>query len=319
MTHYLKIRLLSLFRLLKELPFIGQAVCLAGALGAGYALFRLNIELQVKPFITLAAVQLALSYMVATPSEKETVLLLTLRIPLWKIRLLRIAAAAIPFFLINPVIAGGSTCFSLLLAPAKNHKWATHRVFRLPVPFLKSAYRWAATFRREGIAAIAVGVILSILSCIHGNLNLGYVSAVIMICVPCFFSAYRDEPLTFLRVYPTTKRLLMCKITDNLVNSSRLLLLALPAALFWLWCGEWRFAALLPMLIAANLLIEVPRYLCYPMLPLALILLFAMAIVVAAVAAHLPLWAMAALFLALLLLLYLIAYFNLDSVLYGNR
>ena len=319
MTHYLKIRSLSLFRLLKELPFIGQAICLVGVLVVGYVLFKLNIELQMKPFIVLAAVQFALSYMAATPTEKETVLLLTLRIPLWKVRLLRIVAVSIPFFLINPIMAVGSTCFSLLLSLTKNHKRATLRVFRLPMPFRKPAYRWVATFRREGIAAIAIGFILSMLSCVHGNLNLGYVSAAIIICAPCFFSTYRDEPLPFLRAYPTTKRLLMCKITDNVVNSLRLLLLTLPAALFWLWCGEWRFTALLPAFMAANLLIEAPRYLCYPMLLLALILLFALAIVVAVIAAHLSLWAMVVFFLALLLLLYLIAYFNLDSVIYGNR
>ena len=320
MKDYLQLKWLSLYRLFKDIPFVGKAVLLIAAAFLGYALYSLKVDFQVKPIIVLAALQFAVCYLIAPPPAKETTLLLTLRIPLWKIRMLRIAAASTPFFLINPLIAVAGTLLSLLLAPAKNHKWEARRApITRPVPFSKSSYRWIAAFRRGVLPIVAVGLAMSVISCIYGNLNMSYAATIVIVCLPCFFSTYREEPLSFLRAYLNTKQLLLRKIKENLYNSFILLILTLPAALFWASKGEWGLLLALPAFAVGNLLIEWLFYLCYPMFLLAIILSVGLAITLSIIAAHLPMLMVAAVFLIILLFVCLIAYYNLKSVLYEQH
>lgn len=321
MREYLKIRALSLGRLFRDFPFIMQLVIAGLVIFVAYVLLSLQLEITFRSFTGLAIIQLLLSFLVITPSPKEEILLLTLKIPLRQVKAIKILLLAIPFLLINPLIALGATCCSLLFLLDNSRK--TRISFKhivIPTPFCKSSYRWVSTFRKGGICLIAIVLFLQIMSVVHLNPNLAKVSVFLLTCLPAFFTVFGvTDPKDFLYCFKNARWLIFTKLKENLLNTAFLVLLSLPITLFYLLRGEYSFVLVLSGSIFLNLIMELTYYMLYPSAFIALIVFGLLFISLITIIVQLPLWTSILIMLILFCIAYFIAYSNIKSLLYEHH
>lgn len=320
MKEYIRIRILSTIRLFRDFPFPIQLLIIAAGLLAIYALWSVNVELSVKSFLILIAVQLLISYLKAAPSTKEKVLLHDAKIPLWKVKTFRTLLIAIPFILISPVMGSAGTIAGIgLVMIINDQKGFSFGQIVIPTLFCKTSYRWIMAFRKGSIWIICIFLFLQLMAVLHNNMNLAKISVLLLTCIPCLFMMYTTpEPREFLYVYRNARSLLFIKTSENLINTSVLLLFSLPLTIYLVIVGEVSVLLIIASAVYINLMMEYIFYIFYPSVLLSLIMLGLVLITLITIAIQLPLWAAVIILTASALIACFIAYSTIKYTLHEH-
>lgn len=315
-TPYLKIKLLSSYRIFKEFPLPIQLLLLPALVLIGYVLSIQTIAPTVTNYLYCLGAFLVTGKWLCSIRIYESILIKSLGIPLRGLLVVKCTLLGIPFILLDGLIGGlvivsGSFILYVLSTINKSFK------FTLPSFYMTESYQWLSSWRAEGVWGYLLGVFFTCMGLYSGNKNLIYFSLLWTSCLSCFFIYYRViDPLQFLRVYKNPTLLIKRKTVELLVNTSLslavsvvLLLLFLPIKAFpivWVAGG-----------ILGNCLLLYTYYCCYPSMVKAIIVLCSVLIVLTAICVENPLYGLAATIL-LLPTLYFIAHRNLKSILYVN-
>lgn len=313
---YLKIKLLSSYRIFKEFPLPIRLLLLPALVLIGYVLSIQTIAPTVTNYLYCLGAFLVIGKWLCSIHMHENILIKSLGIPLRGILVVKCTLLGIPFVLLDGLIGGvvivsGSFILYMLSAVNKSFK------FTLPSFYMTESYQWLSSWRAEGIWGYLLGVFLTCMGLYSGNGNLINFSLLWISCLSCFFIYYKViDPLQFLTIYKNPSFLIKKKTVELLVNTSLslsvsvvLLLLFLPIKAFpilWVVGG-----------VLGNCLLLYTYYCCYPSMVKAIIVLCSALIVLTAIGIENPLYGLAATIL-LLPTLYFIAHRNLKSILYVN-
>lgn len=263
LTIYIKLRLLSSYRIFSELPLLIRLLAAGLLFVFGYALVLSDLTCTISHYLYCLGIYVLVGKWFCGGDPKEKMLVKTLEIPTRLFFIVKGIVLSIPFFLLNVLIGTlllPSGLFVLFLLSRVKHR----KSFVVPSFFCPTSYQWISAWRMEGMWIYLGGILLLIAGLRYMNGKLVRFAILWIICLPCFFAYYKQmDPRSFLNVYKNPCLLLWKKSRELWMNS--LLSLFIPVILILVFDRSSTF----PLRwviggITGNFLLLYANYIAYP-------------------------------------------------------
>lgn len=313
---YIKLKILSYYRLYNEFPLFIRFLFLGILLLCGYILATSYLVLSLTHYLYCLVAFLVAGNWFCKLNAKEKILIQILNIPIRPLFFIRCFLVSIPFIILNLTI-GISVLLTGSIFLYFFNRIKYERKFIIPTPYSLSAYQWISTWRAEGLWLYLAGLLFTLAGIYSRNENLICFSLIWITCLPCFlaYNTYTDSRY-FLVIYKNTSLILIRKTAELIYNI--LISLIIPVTLIVIFKS---FS--LPILYCiigvtvSSLFLLYSYYCCYPN-RLQAIVIFGMTLIVSsAIISEIPLAGIIC-SLFLLSILYFIAYLNLKSIVYAE-
>ena len=313
---YIKLKILSYYRLYNEFPLFIRFLFLGILLLCGYILATSYLVLSLTHYLYCLVAFLVVGNWFCKLNAKEKILIQILNIPIRALFFIRCFLVSLPFIILNLTIGVSvflTGSFFLYFFNQIKHECK----FTIPTPYSLSSYQWISSWRAEGLWLYFTGIIFTLAGLYSRNENLICFSLIWITCLPCFlaYNTYTDSRY-FLIIYKSTSFILIRKTTELIYNI--LISLIIPVTLILIF----KFFSLLILyciigVTISSLFLLYSYYCCYPN-RLQAIVIFGMTLIASGtILSEIPL---AGIFCSLFLLciLYFIAYLNLKSIVYAE-
>jgi len=216
---YLRLRSVSFYRMLREIPFVYLFLLLGVAGIAVYGLMRVDVEATGRNvIISLCVFIMACSAIRIACSEK--ILLKSLNISLTMVSVVKYLLLSIPFFFLNLYI--GLSAVAIAWVYAVIHSKITNRPSnkKMCVFYKKTSYQWLSSFRQEGVWILLIGLFCFGIALYHKNEQMLCVVFGLLLCLPSFMSYYRMvDNKKWLMIYKNASFLMRGKLIELVVNT----------------------------------------------------------------------------------------------------
>lgn len=216
-NYYFKLRLIQLFRILKEIGFV-RSMFLLGFLSLAFYLLIKTSQSWIVTTITI----LGLIFYHNERKDKDFLLLQTkYAISLFKIEYLLIGLPIITIECLKTYFleAGAIVATAILLPKLKTKKWKSATI---PLPFLyKGGLEYTRMFRLNSWLYFLL-FLITLIGALHNNIRIGKASLIIwgIIQTIAFTSIPQRQELTFFLNYPTLQKYLIQSNVWNAVVTS---------------------------------------------------------------------------------------------------
>lgn len=320
MIEYLKLKSLIYFRLFRDFPFVLQLLFVVLLPLVLYGVYRIETGTNYKTIIVIVSIQVVITYTAQHIKPQERILLQSLHISLWKVKLLRIVLVSLIFFTLNPLIAGIGTLIAIIIGLLLLSGSSSASYFSaLPVFYKKSSYRWISSYRRGVMWAILVLLFFQIMGYVHTNENMVIVSTAAIVCIPCLWAFLSDDSRKFLLYYKNPAWLLRSKVYENIFNTAVLVLITLPIVILSAVGGSFNAVLVIVVCVYLNLLIDGVYYAGYPTSIIGVVGLMVLTAVLFALYYQFPLYVVCITGALILSAVYYWAYARMKSIFYEHN
>lgn len=216
---YLKLRGVSFYRMLRDVPFVYLFLLLGIAGIAVYRLMHIDVEATGRNVIISLCV-FVMGCRAIRMARSERVLLKSLNISLVMVAVVKYLLLSIPFFFLNVYIGLSAVATAWIYAVIQSKITNRHSHKTMPVFYKKTAYQWLLYFRQEGFWILLIGLLCFFIALYHKNEQMLCVVFGLLLCIPAFFSYYRMvDNKKWLMIYKNASFLMRSKLIELVVNT----------------------------------------------------------------------------------------------------
>lgn len=313
---YLALSGKSYWRLFHEFPIMLRLLFLLMFCGLLYFFLKVELTRSFTNYVVIYFAFVWIARWVCRISTSERVLLSLLRIPVFRIKVVKCVLLSLPFFLLDIGVATMLLTLGVITVVLLPERMKRSKVF--PAFYAPASYQWIGMYRRSGLWVLSFGLLLLGIALWQQNTNMICFALGWIIVILCFIANYNIDPPEFLVIYKNSRFLISKKLIELIFN------VALPSVfLFTLvlavdYTNVLLYLKFISFFMYIDLLLFYCRYICYPHVMTALAL-FAFLVLLSAISlVSFPAQAVAGCCL-LLPFLHHLAVNNLKSLFYHER